>query len=186
MGKIIMITGGMRSGKSSYAEALLDNETSILYIATSTITDADMEERVRLHQARRGDKYKTFEGFKGIEEEIREAAKKKIKATLFECVGTFVTNLIFDKYMDIDDLSVEEINQLEGTILDELKNIIRQMKTTDMTHVIITNEVGLALISEYRLGRVFTDILGRANQLIAKEADQVYMIVSGYPITIKN
>lgn len=184
MGNITLVTGGMRSGKSTYAEKSLENNKSVLYIATSIITDREMEERVRIHQDRRGYKYRTVEGHKEIKEKIKTSLEE---ATLFECIGTFVTNWMFDilKGREIESLDTEEITQMENKIIDEIEQIIEEMRQTTKDHVIITNEVGLALISEYKLGRVFTDILGRVNQNIASHADAVYMIISGLSLKVK-
>jgi len=182
MGDIIMITGGMRSGKSTFAEKLLSDETSILYIATSKITDDEMKERVRIHQQRRGSKYETYEGHVDIATQVLNTSNK---STLLECVGTLVTNMMFDEFMEFDELSVQDINKLELKIVNEIETIIDSMKEKEGTHIIITNEVGLSLISEYKLGRIFTDIIGRVNQKIANRADQVYMIISGIELLVK-
>jgi len=184
MGKITLVSGGMRSGKSTFAENALKEEDSILYIATSMITDEEMEERVRIHKSRRGSKYTTHEGHNNLNEVIKKATQS---ATLLECIGTFITNRMFDILgkKDIEDLSKEEIRDIEETIVIEVKSILEEMSKSTKINIIITNEVGLTLISEYKLSRVFTDILGRVNQLIASRADDVYFVISGLPMKIK-
>jgi adenosylcobinamide kinase/adenosylcobinamide-phosphate guanylyltransferase len=93
--------------------------------------------------------------------------------------------MMFDEFMEFDELSVQDINKLELKIVNEIETIIDSMKEKEGTHIIITNEVGLSLISEYKLGRIFTDIIGRVNQKIANRADQVYMIISGIELLVK-
>lgn len=184
MGEITLVSGGMRSGKSTFAEKALKDEQSILYIATSMITDEEMKERVRLHQLRRGKRYRTHEGHHNLNILIKEATES---STLLECMGTFITNRMFDTLGNqaIEALSKDEIKELEESIVNEVIDILEEMKKSQKNNIIITNEVGLTLISEYKLSRVFTDILGRVNQLIASKADHVIFVVSGIPITIK-
>lgn len=184
MGKITLVSGGMRSGKSTYAENALKDEKSILYIATSMITDEEMEERVRIHQSRRGDRYRTHEGHNNLNKVIQES---KESASLLECMGTYITNRMFDILGNkaIESLSRDEIRDIENVIVEEVEQFLTEMSKSPSKHMIITNEVGLTLISEYKLSRVFTDILGRVNQLIASKADEVYFVVSGIPLKIK-
>lgn len=184
MSKITLVSGGMRSGKSTYAENALQEESSILYIATSMITDEEMEERVRKHKERRGARYKTHEGHNDLEQVVEQALEDAI---LLECMGTLITNRMFDILGNraIEALSRDEIQSIENTIVEEVIRILEQMSKSGKSNIIITNEVGLTLISEYKLSRVFTDILGRVNQLIASKADEVYFIVSGIPMKIK-
>lgn len=184
MGKITLVSGGMRSGKSTFAENALQDEKSILYIATSMITDDEMEERVRIHQSRRGSRYRTYEGHSDLHEVIEESDES---ASLLECMGTLITNRMFDILGNkaIEGVSREEIKVIEETIVSEVTVLLEGMKSSNKNNMIITNEVGLTLISEYKLSRVFTDILGRVNQLIASHADEVFFVVSGIPLKIK-
>lgn len=184
MSKITLVSGGMRSGKSTYAEKALIEEPSILYIATSMITDEEMEERVRKHKERRGARYKTHEGHNDLDQVVAQATEGAI---LLECMGTFITNRMFDILGNkaIEAFSREEIQDIENGIVEEVTSILEEMSKSNKNNMIITNEVGLTLISEYKLSRVFTDILGRVNQLIASKADEVYFVVSGIPLQIK-
>ncbi len=178
---IHLVTGGMRSGKSSYVEEQLKSCTKILYIATSMITDDEMKERVRIHKSRRGERYRTFEGHNKLHKVISEAIEENI---MLECVGTLITNMIFDRYSDVEELTIEQTNKLEEEILIEINKIIDVSINKNI--YIITNEVGMGLISEYKLSRVFTDIIGRVNQTIARKSDKVTLMVSGIPMLIKS
>lgn len=183
MGLIRVITGGMRSGKSSFGERIINElKGEVLYIATGVITDKEMEERVRQHQARRGARYKTCEAYQQIDRIIQTREEPIV---MIECVGTMVTNLMFDKYHEFDNLSTDEVTQLEAYVVKEVNKIINVMKATEKDYIIITNEVGSALVSEYKLGRVYTDILGRINQILGQIGDEVYLVVCGIPMKVK-
>jgi adenosylcobinamide kinase/adenosylcobinamide-phosphate guanylyltransferase len=182
MSKIILVTGGTRSGKSSFGEELLKHKDKVLYIATSIITDEEMQERVNIHKSRRNKNWVTFEGYKDLKETIRVTDCNFI---MLECVTTMITNLLFDKYTDFDNISKSEISILEESIRQQFKELIDACREFDKEIVIITNEVGFGLISEYKLGRIFTDISGRVNQLLGRLSDEAYLVVSGLPLKLK-
>lgn len=182
MSMVTLITGGSRSGKSIYGEKQLKDREDVLYIATSIITDDEMKERVEIHKSRRNQKWKTYEGYRNLQGVIRETDCKYI---LLECATTMITNLMFDKYTDFDNLSREEIKLLEENISEEFTGIISAAREFDRELIIITNEVGFGLVSEYKLGRIFTDIAGRINQLLGRLCDEAYLVVSGFPVKLK-
>jgi adenosylcobinamide kinase/adenosylcobinamide-phosphate guanylyltransferase len=178
---IILITGGTRSGKSSYGEGRLNMEEDILYLATATITDEEMKHRVEHHQKRRGNRYQTVEGYKNMDKFIQMSS---CHHTILDCVGTTITNILFERCSDLEHINQDEAETIEKEILQYFENIITSMKEKAGKQVIITNEVGMSLVSEYRMGRVFTDILGRVNQYIARQAEEVVLMVSGIPVNI--
>lgn len=182
MSKIVLITGGTRSGKSSFGEKLLKDSDDVLYIATSKVFDSEMAERVRLHKERRNPKWETYEGYKDISKVIESTEKSKI---MLECVGTMVTNLMFDIYEDFEGVSKEDVRVMEHEILKEFTHIIEAVKNYNKEVILISNEVGLGLVSEYKLGRIFTDILGRINQKLGEVSDQVYLTACGIPLKLK-
>lgn len=182
MSKVTVITGGTRSGKSSFGEGLLKEKDKVLYIATAIITDEEMRERVAIHKSRRNEKWQTFEGYKDLHEIIRDS---QCECIMLECVTTMITNLMFDKYTDFDSLSKEEIRILEEEITEQFKELIYTCRQADKEILIITNEVGFGLISEYKLGRIFTDIAGRINQLLGRLCDEAYLLVLGLPLKLK-
>jgi adenosylcobinamide kinase / adenosylcobinamide-phosphate guanylyltransferase len=182
LGKITLITGGTRSGKSSFGEELLREKDRVLYIATAVITDGEMRERVAIHKSRRNQKWKTFEGYRDLHRAIEESECEYI---MLECVTTMITNLIFDKYTDFDNISKQEIDLIEGDINEQFRQLASTCRELNKSIVIITNEVGFGLISEYKLGRIFTDISGRINQLLGKLCDEAYLVVSGLPLKLK-
>lgn len=179
---ITLITGGTRSGKSCFAEGLLKEQDKVLYIATSIITDQEMGERVAIHKSRRNKNWETFEGYKDLHKVIKEW---KHQYVILECVTTMITNLMFDVYKDFDSLSKGEIEALEKYIRNEIIEMVSACRDTNKNMLIITNEVGFGLVSEYKLGRIFTDISGRINQLLGKLSDEAYLVVSGLPLKLK-
>ncbi|MBL4936201.1 bifunctional adenosylcobinamide kinase/adenosylcobinamide-phosphate guanylyltransferase [Clostridium sp. YIM B02515] len=182
MSKIVLVTGGTRSGKSTFGEEMLKEREDVLYIATAVITDEEMRERVAIHQSRRNKSWKTFEGYKNLKDVVKETECSSI---MLECATTMITNLMFDRYTDFDNLSKEEINVLEKSISKQFIDLINACREFDKELVIITNEVGFGLISEYKLGRIFTDIAGRINQFLGRASDEAYLVVSGLPLKLK-
>lgn len=185
MSKIILVTGGARSGKSSYAEALCkaqNNKTA--YIATSIPFDEEMKERVRKHQQMRPSEWTTYEIYENIAGQIAEIAKEH-QTVILDCVTLMVNNLMFKESLDYDKLSEEEVNQLEQMIKDVFIKLLEAVKETELYFVLVTNEIGLSPVAANRLTRIYTDIIGRMNQLIAKASDEVYFVISGIPMKIK-
>lgn len=182
MSKITLVTGGSRSGKSTFAEKLLENEDDVLYIATAIVTDKEMEKRVEKHKKSRNPKWATYEGFKELDKVIKEHTNKYI---MLECIGTMVTNLMFNENYDFDKMSQVEIEKLNANIRNEVEKTIISAKKSDKELIIVTNEVGWGLVSEHRLGRIFSDILGHTNQFIASVSDEAYLVACGLPLKLK-
>ena len=174
MSKIILVTGGARSGKSGFAESLCrEQNNSTAYIATSVAFDDEMKERVRKHQESRPKEWKTYEIYKDIYKIIKE------------CITLLVNNLMFVDGIDIDKASEQEINDLEAYIKDQVKKLIEEVKRTDLYFVMVTNEIGLGVVPSYKLGRVYCDFVGRINQMLGRLSDEVYFTVCGIPTKIK-
>ena len=169
MRRIILITGGQRSGKSSYAEKLaLSLSPTPVYIATSRIWDEEFRQRVIKHQERRGPEWTNIE-------EEKELSRHQVKdnVVLIDCVTLWCTNFFFDLDADVE-AALQAVKQ-------EFDNFIRQ----DATFIFVTNEIGSGAVSENAIQRRFTDLQGWMNQYIASKADQVYLMVSGIPVPIK-
>lgn len=169
MRKIIVVTGGQRSGKSDFAEKLaLLLSSNPIYIATSRIWDDEYQQRIKRHQAQRGDEWTN------IEEEKQLAQHNVIgRVVLIDCVTLWATNYFFDLDGDIE----------QG--LTELKRQFDQFTAQEAQFIFVTNEIGLGGTSENTLQRKFTDLLGWLNQYITMQADEVYFTVSGIPMKIK-
>lgn len=185
MSKIILVTGGARSGKSNFAEKLcIDQNNSTAYIATSIPFDDEMKDRVKKHKESRPQNWSTYEIYKDIYSIIKEISNNH-ETVILDCVTLLVNNLMFTYDMDIDKANQEEINELEKYIKDQVKKLIEEIKKTNLYFVVVTNELGMAVVPANKLSRVYTDIVGRINQQIASQSDEVYFVVSGIPMKIK-
>ena len=185
MSKIILVTGGARSGKSNYAEQLCKNQNNnTAYIATSIAFDKEMEDRVRKHQESRPSEWKTYEIYKDIFKIIKDLDIKH-STIILDCVTLLVNNLMFSYNIDIDQASQNQINELESYIKEQVKLLLQEIRKTNLYFVIVTNELGMGVVPGNRLSRVYSDIVGRINQQISLESDEVYFVVSGIPMKIK-
>lgn len=184
MSKVILVTGGSRSGKSVLAEdkAIEYGKRSVLYLATAIPVDDDMKERIRIHQERRDPEWGTYEGYRDLGEVIRTTEKSTI---LLDCVTVLITNILFEEERDFDTITKKEIEDLEADVMLELGNVIKGARDGNKTLIMVTNEVGMSMVSSYRLGRIFSDMAGKANQLLASLSDEVYISISGIPLRLK-
>ena len=169
MKRIILITGGSRSGKSSYAEKLaLELSDAPVYLATARIWDEEFRERVRRHQARRGPQWTNIE-------EEKQLSRHDLagRIVLVDCLTLWATNFYFDLGSDVDHT------------LDELKAEFDRFTAQDATFIMVTNEIGMGGVSDNEIQRKFTDLQGWMNQYAAAQADEVILMVSGIPVKIK-
>lgn len=183
MGKLFYITGGARSGKSTFAEKLAANYGGLVsYIATAIPFDNEMKDRIARHQQQRPQSWKTYEAYWGIGGIIRQ---NHASVFLLDCMTVLITNQMLDQEVDWDHPTLQDIQKTEGIIRKEVDDIIRAVKEGTADLIVVTNELGMGLVPEYPLGRVFRDIAGRMNQLLAKAADEAYFVVSGIPLRLK-
>jgi len=169
MTKIIMITGGQRSGKSSYAQNLaLQYSPTPTYLATSRIWDEEHRQRIIRHQNDRGPEWTNIE-----EEKILSKHNLTGQTVLVDCVTLWLTNFFYDNESNIDQSLKEAKNEFE--------KIIEQ----DATFIFVTNEIGLGGMPENTIQRKFTDLQGWMNQHIAQKADKVFLMVSGIALDVK-
>lgn len=188
MGTITLITGGARSGKSRLAESLArESKRHVVYIATSLPIDEEMKERIRLHREQRPESWDLLEQYRGFNLGIQDDEA----AILLDCITIMVTNIIFDEVRDwsifetIGEKSLELSEKLELVVQKELENLIEGMKRRNGPSFIVTNETGMGLVPDTPVNRIFRDVLGRANQYLASEADQVSLCISGIEMKIK-
>ena len=182
MSKVTLVTGGSRSGKSSFAENLLKNTDDVLYIATAIVTDEEMNDRIKKHIDCRNSKWTTYEGFFDLDEAIE---KYDIENIMLDCVTIMTTNLMFKEEIDFDNISMEKVDELLNSIKIQFEKLILKAKATKKNLVMVTNEVGLGLVPENKLSRVFRDIAGYVNQYIASLSDEVYLVSCGLPLKLK-
>lgn len=169
MAKIILITGGQRSGKSSYAQQMaLQLSKEPVYLATSRIWDEEHRERIIRHQNDRGPEWTNIE-----EEKHLSRHDFTNRVVLIDCVTLWLTNFFFDNNSHIEQS------------LEEAKIDFNQLTKQDATFIIVTNEIGLGGMPENSIQRKFTDLQGWMNQFIAQCANDVFLMVSGIPVKIK-
>lgn len=171
------ILGGARSGKSSYAEAKVKTYSDAVYLATAKIYDDEMAHRVKLHQERRNKDWLTLEKYKDFR--IEDFSDKP--AILIDCLTMMVTGLFFED--DISEFSDDDFMELEESIWSEIEGLLDLLNDRDV--FLVSNEIGLGLVPEQRLSRVFRDMMGRFHQKLAKRADKVTLVVAGLALEVK-
>lgn len=185
MRKIILVTGGARSGKSTFAEeAVKKLGDKVLYIATAIPFDDEMKLRIKKHQEQRPSYWETLEAYKDFDEKLKSKLEEKT-VVMLDCITVMITNLMFEKCLDWDKISVDEIDKLEEYIKTEIGKLLGVIDEAQIPFVLVTNEIGMGIVPEYASTRAFRDIAGRVNQMLAKVADEVYLCVSGIPVKIK-
>lgn len=169
MSYIHLITGGERSGKSTYAESeALRLSESPVYLATARVWDEEFRQRILRHQERRGPEWTN------IEEDIRPSKHDFTgRVVLVDCITLWATNYFFDMQQDVDQA------------LEALKKEFDTLVQQDATFIFVTNELGMGGMSESRTQRLFTQLQGWMNQYVAARADRVTLMVSGLPLTVK-
>ena len=168
MSRIILITGGQRSGKSQYAERLaLSLSPSPVYVATAHVWDEEFRQRVARHQVRRGPEWENIE-----EEQQLSRHHLAGRVAVIDCITLWCTNFFF---------SLQDVTQSLEALKEEFDRFTRQ----DATFIFVTNEIGSGGVSENAVQRQFTDLQGWMNQYVAQHADEVILMVSGIPVKIK-
>lgn len=169
MRRIILITGGQRSGKSKKAEELaLNLSQNPVYMATAHIWDEEFRERVRRHQARRGPQWTNIE-----EETALSLHDVTGRVVVIDCVTLWLTNFFYANDSDVDKS------------LELAKAEFDRFTEPDATYIFVTNEIGSGGVSENAIQRKFTDLEGWMNQYIASKADEVILMVCGIEVKVK-
>ena len=172
--KLILILGGVRSGKSSYAQQLAsDDGGRVLFLATSEAGDDEMKRRIAKHKSSRPASWAT------IEESLDIALALKSKAAtadviIIDCITVWLRNLL-----------LRESGVTEDEALAEIDKLLNTYKRGRASYIIVSGEVGMGIVPEYPLGRIFRDYLGLANQRLAAKADRVVLMVAGIPVDVR-
>ena len=194
MAKIVLVTGGARSGKSAFAEDQLADREEVCYIATGLPRgeDPEWQERIRLHQERRPASWTTQEQYAGLADWLREQSHP---VYLLDCATLLTSNRLFDliaqhfpdklELTEENFLSRQEQSFLLQLLEEEWEELLSAIHQTDAECWIVTDEVGLGIVPETRLGRFFRDVQGKINQLIAKEASEAYLVICGLAQQLK-
>ena len=168
MKKVILITGGARSGKSRYAEELaLSLSKTPVYVATAHVWDEEFRERVKKHQERRGPEWTNIE-------EEKELSRHDLtgRVAVIDCITLWCTNY-FSQMQEVD------------ASLEALKAEFDKFTAHDATYIFVTNEIGMGGVSDNAVQRKFTDLQGWMNQYVANKADEVILMVSGIAVKVK-
>lgn len=179
--RLILITGGCRSGKSEYAEQMArEARIPVFYLATAVITDPEMEKRVDLHKKRRPSSWKTIEEPLDLPRVMGNLKKQK-GLLLVDSLSGWLANLMYR-------LGQEEgawDRNREKLILDLVEEFIKEVREGDNSCLVVSDEVGWGLVPVTEEGRFFRDVNGRANQMVARAAHQVFLVAAGIPVPIK-
>jgi adenosyl cobinamide kinase/adenosyl cobinamide phosphate guanylyltransferase len=172
---LILVTGGARSGKSDFAQQLASRlgGDDVLFVATAEPADDEMARRIAAHKLARPAAWRTVEAPLGVARAIRQAGPARV--VVVDCLTLLVSNVL---------LSPGEEAAREAALDDELAGLIEA--GGHATVIIVTNEVGLGIVPDNPLARLYRDLLGRANATLARAAREVYLLVSGLPIEIKS
>ena len=173
MNKIVLFNGGARSGKSASAERYADAQASVVvYVATAEAGDAEMRERIALHRERRPTSWQTVEAPREVATHLQ--ACEPGTTVLLDCLTLLVSNLLLAHESDPQPVVDRELDALLSVVKERNLNLI-----------VVTNEVGMGIVPEYPLVRVYRDLLGRAAQRIAANADEVYLVLAGIAVELR-
>ena len=183
-GRLVLVTGGARSGKSGFAEGLArDGRQPVVYLATAEVREEEMRERVREHQQRRPVEWQTVEARTEVAQALARLPQQP-GTVLLDDLGLLVTNRLLDLSGDADP-TVATARALDAALVAEIDALRAAQTAGGWDLIVVTNEVGLGIVPETPLGRVFRDAIGRANQALAAIADEVFLLVVGLPLHIK-
>lgn len=176
MGEIWFVTGGARSGKSTYAERLAaQSSRPVRYVATMIPHDDELVDRVARHRAQRPNAWETVEAPTDLLGAVRDASSEA--CVLIDCLSLWVTNRLLD--LDTEEPARDAIDALEAALDVEVDAMLAAARARNGLTIAVTNEVGSGLVPPYPLGRVYRDLLGRVNQRVSQAAGRAWLLVSG-------
>jgi adenosylcobinamide kinase/adenosylcobinamide-phosphate guanylyltransferase len=189
-GRFYFITGGSRSGKSAYAEQLAAAlERPVTYVATAEAKDPEMAERIARHRQRRPASWTTIEEPRAVAELIERIGQQD-RVILIDCLTLLVTNLMYqDRPVQDDSASQGESpgwhDRIEETVMAEMRHLAEAARDSRAQVILVSNEVGLGIVPADPETRLFRDLAGWANQVMADRADRALMLVSGLALDLK-
>jgi adenosylcobinamide kinase/adenosylcobinamide-phosphate guanylyltransferase len=182
--RCILILGGARSGKSRFAQKLAaELGKRVLYVATGEAHDEEMRQRIDEHRRNRPPNWRTLEVPVNVGRRILEEIGNA-QVVVLECLTLLVSNVIGESTAESDPEAVD-VPLLEERLDLELRELMGAVNTARAYSIVVSNEVGLGLVPANRLGRLYRDLLGKANQTFAERADEVYLMVAGLPLQLK-
>jgi len=185
MCEIITITGGARSGKSMYAERLAADESNVLYIATATICDEEMAERVNYHRNNRPENWITWERHHELKDIETEFENDAFDTIMLDCVGNLLMGILYEEVPDEDKFTTEDFELVVQKTVAEINSLCHFAGQQQKRLIFVTNEIGMGVVPETRYARYFRDALGHINKHVGRLSDTVVLMVAGIPVTIK-
>jgi adenosylcobinamide kinase/adenosylcobinamide-phosphate guanylyltransferase len=181
--KSTLIIGGARSGKSHFAQQLaLKSAGKVLFVATAEAGDDEMKHRIEAHRKTRPPTWTTLEATTNLSTRIARNIGKA-QTVIIDCI-TLLINNIFQQYSRQGDEKIEAV-LIEKEVMAEIEELVNSIDQSDAHFIIVTNDVGLGLVPADKVSRLYRDLLGKANQILAEHADEVYFMVAGIPVTVK-
>lgn len=179
MKTLTLVLGGARSGKSAHAQELAFERggEDVLFVATAQALDDEMTARIEAHRRRRPVAWRTLEVPRHVGEAISRVQSAVV--VLVDCLTLLISNVLLALP---ESASAQEA---EAAALAEVEGLIAAYRGGTASWIVISNEVGMGIVPAYPLGRVYRDALGRANQRLAAEADEVLFMVAGIPMKVK-
>lgn len=187
-GVITLVLGGARSGKSAWAEHLaIRSRRPVVFLATATAGDAEMAARIAAHQAARPT------GWRTVEEPLLLASAARRYGhpgdlLLVDCLTLWVSNLVLDRIgreRDPDLVTPDEWNRIEGELRAAVDELIETARASNLSLILVSNEVGMGVVPAFPLGRHYRDLLGQVNRAAASRADSVILMIAGLPVDLR-
>lgn len=182
MGKLTLILGGARSGKSTYAEKLAQRHgRRVAYLATAQALDEEMRARIDGHRHKRPGAWQTFEIPTGVGRQLLENPPQA-DLILLDCLTLLVANRLLEAAPDVDQPDESAATML---VQSEIDDLLAAIQSSPAEWIVVSNEVGLGLVPPYPLGRIYRDLLGWANQRLARHAERVVFMIAGRPMRLE-
>ncbi len=191
MGRLILVLGGARSGKSTFALQLARDlgGDDVLFVATAEAGDEEMQRRIERHRRERPASWNTLEAQRNVGQAILDHWSQPTpsvsaqsggtaRVIVVDCLTVLVSNLL----LDVEDPFAADV---EARVMAEVQALVACAERLGGVLIVVSNEVGLGLVPPYPLGRAYRDLLGQANRVLARDADQVHFLVAGIPMLVK-
>lgn len=180
MGELILITGGARSGKSAFAEKLAGRRGGdrVLFVATAEAGDDEMKRRIEAHRRSRPASWRTLEAPLHVGQAITGAGEEA-RVILVDCLALLVSNAMFALEDPLD------ASAAGAAVREEIRGLFAAGEDESADMIVVTNEVGMGLVPDNPLGRLYRDLLGMANRAVAARAHRVYLMVAGLPVDVR-
>ncbi len=184
MGKTVLIIGGARSGKSHYAQELARSKSgAVLFVATAEAGDEEMRQRIEEHKKARPATWRTLEVQSRVGKRIRQEIGEA-QVVIVDCI-TLLVNNVLGQQQSAGNGRVD-LKAVEKAVTDEINALLECCRQVRASFIMVSNEVGSGIVPADKMSRLYRDLLGKANQMLAQQADEVLMMVAGIPFPLKS